>query len=232
MTIQQAIVDMLARTALFGAMTRTEMTELARHLRPVAFEAGQLIFARGDAGGDVYLVTEGRVRLSVLSSEGRELSFNHAGPGVVFGEIAALDGGKRTADATAVGPVKAMVLSQAAMRSSVTASSGLATATIKMLCSRLRQADLQLEAVALHSIEVRLARFLLNQVNALPAGKGNAKPTVQVGMSQSELALLLGASRPKVNAALALLEAEGAIVRREADIECSTEILRRLAEVE
>jgi CRP/FNR family cyclic AMP-dependent transcriptional regulator len=74
-------------------------------MREASFQAGQAIFARGDSGTDIYLVTEGRVRLSVLSAEGRELSFSYAGPGDLFGEIAALDGGGRTADATPLGPV-------------------------------------------------------------------------------------------------------------------------------
>jgi len=231
-TSQTGIVEMLGRTALFGQMTEAERATVAKQMRPAQFDAGQLIFARGDPGVDVHLVTEGRVRLSVLSNEGRELSFNHAGPGIVFGEIAALDGGKRTADATAVGAVKTMVLTQNAMRSLIAGSPTLAAATIRMLCARLREADLQLEAVALHSIEVRLARFLLAQVAAQGQGKASARATIQVDMSQSELALLLGASRPKVNAALAMLEAEGAITRRDTEIDCVLESLRRLGEVE
>lgn len=227
-----SIAVMLGKTLLFGTMNESERASAARQMRPASFDAGQLIFSRGDPGVDVHLVTEGRVRLSVLSGEGRELSFNHAGPGVVFGEIAALDGGKRTADATAVGAVKTMVLTQNAMRSLIASSPTLAAATIRMLCSRLREADLQLEAVALHSIEVRLARFLLAQVASQSPGKVGARATVQMDMSQTELALLLGASRPKVNAALALLEAEGAITRRDSQIECAVENLRRLGEVE
>ena len=75
---------------------------VAREMRPEAYDAGQVMYSRGDPGRDVYLVTAGRVRLSVLTVEGRELSFSHAEAGAVFGEIAALDGGARTADATAV----------------------------------------------------------------------------------------------------------------------------------
>ena len=74
-----------------------------------------MIFSRGDPGREIYLVIEGRIRLSVLSSDGRELSFDHAGPGHVFGEIATLDGGERTAGATAISRVQAMALPQKAL---------------------------------------------------------------------------------------------------------------------
>ena len=107
-----SIVDLLARTALFGSLDQQDRAAIVARMRRVQFEPDQMIFSRGDPGRDLYLVLEGRIRLSVLSSEGRELSFDHAGPGHVFGEIATLDGGERTAGATAIGRVQAMALRQ------------------------------------------------------------------------------------------------------------------------
>ena len=102
MTPHANIAQMLGTAKLFGKLDEASRLDIARQMREASFSAGQSIFARGDAGTEVYLVLDGRVRLSVLSSEGRELSFTHAARGDVFGEIAALDGGVRTADATAV----------------------------------------------------------------------------------------------------------------------------------
>jgi CRP-like cAMP-binding protein len=238
MSQHQAVLDLLGQAKLFAGLPKVDLEQVARHMRPVAFEPGQLIFSRGDPGAEVYLIVDGRVRLSVLSGEGRELSFNHAGPGTVFGEIAALDGGRRTADATAVTKIRAMTLSKTAMLSLIGSSPALALATIEMLCARLRDADLQLEAVALHSIDVRLARFLANQIAAQQSGsaKGPAgrpeRAILKLEMSQSELALLLGASRPKVNAAIAMLEAEGIIERSDGAVSCNVAELRRVAELE
>ena len=76
----------------------------------MALDAGEMLFARGDPGNEIYLVVEGRIRISVLSSDGRELSFAHAVPGDVFGEIAALDGSPRSADATAITSVRLKTL--------------------------------------------------------------------------------------------------------------------------
>src|SRR5690606_38553030 len=99
------IAELLARTALFGNLDGGDRTAIVGRMRRVQFGANQMIFSRGDPGKEIYLVLEGRIRLSVLSAEGRELSFAHAGPGELFGEIATLDGGERTAGATAIGPV-------------------------------------------------------------------------------------------------------------------------------
>ena len=105
----ESVVALLGRSQLFGPIDEASRKTIVRQMRETSFSSGQVIFARGDAGGEVYLVLEGRVRLSVLSMEGRELSFAHASEGSVFGEIAALDNGVRTADATAITRVQAAV---------------------------------------------------------------------------------------------------------------------------
>lgn len=232
MTPHESIAQLLGSAKLFGKLDDVCRLEIARQMRDTSFSAGQSIFARGDAGKEVYLVLDGRVRLSVLSSEGRELSFTHAARGDVFGEIAALDGGVRTADATAVTAVKAMTLSHTALKRLVETSPRFAEAAIAFLCSRIRDTDLQLEGVALHRIEVRLARFLLGMLRQRHGAAESGRAKIDLGMSQGELALLLGASRPKVNAALMLLEDLEAIRRQDSVIECDVDELRRMAELD
>ena len=226
------VAQLLAKTKLFGLLADEPRHRTAQQMRPVAYDAGQAIFARGDPGTEVYLVLKGRVRLSILSLEGRELSFSHAGPGDVFGEIATFDGGARTADATAVTGVEAMTLSRAALNRLLDTSPELAKAAIMLLCGRIRDADLQLEGVALHRIEVRLARYFLSLVSQQHgASTAPDKPKVVLGISQGELALLLGASRPKVNAALMLLEDSGAISREGDRFVCDCDELNQVAEL-
>jgi len=224
-------IELLGKTALFGALDEAGRRAVAQEMREVSFEPGQVIFARGDPGRDIFLVTQGRVRLSVLTAEGRELSFAHAERGAVFGEIAMLDGGVRSADATAVGRVTARSLSKPAFTRLLAGSPVMADAAIRFLCQRLREADHQLEAIALYPIEARLARFFLAAARQ-KAEEDAERVTIDLGMSQGELALLIGASRPKVNAALSLLEAGGAIERQGSRVLCDIEELERSAEFE
>jgi CRP/FNR family transcriptional regulator, cyclic AMP receptor protein len=229
---QKAIVELLARTALFGALDQQVRTDIAGRMRRVQFDPDQMIFSRGDPGRDIYLVIEGRIRLSVLSSDGRELSFDHAGPGHVFGEIATLDGGERTAGATAISRVQAMSLPQKALMELIENNPKVATAAIRFLCQRLRDTDQRLEAIALHRIEVRLARLMLSALKLQGATVKDGKAKLDLGMSQGELALLIGASRPKVNIALTLLEDEGAITRQGSGYICDIEALESVADTE
>jgi len=84
--------DLLARTPLFGGLDEPSRKAVATEMREAAYEPGQVIFSRGDAGSDLHVVTKGRVRLSVLTSDGRELSFAHAEAPSIFGELAVFDG--------------------------------------------------------------------------------------------------------------------------------------------
>jgi CRP-like cAMP-binding protein len=201
-------------------------------MREANYDTGQVIFSRGDPGNEMHLVVKGRVRLSVLTADGRELSFAHAEPPTIFGEIAVFDGGKRSADATAVNKVQTVTLSKAAFLRLMGSRPAIAEAAIRFLSTRLRDADEQLEAIALHPIEARLARFFMTSARQKDPNPKLGKVTLALPISQSELALLVGASRPKVNAALAMLEAEGAIERRGQQIVCDMETLGTFAGIE
>ena len=204
---------------------------MAGQMREVTYESGQLIFGRGDPGEAMHLVVEGRVRLSVLSVEGKVLSFAHAGRGDIFGEIAPLDGGRRTADATALTDVTTGLLARSSLKSLMEAKPQLAQAAIGCVCQRLRVTSKQIETIVLHSTKVRLALFLLAAVALKVKGRANLQSVaVDLGMSQTELGLLLGASRTKINEALAALEKLGAVHHTAGHIECHVDALRAVAQ--
>lgn len=236
------VAALLGKTAIFRALGQADRLVVAGQMLKAELRAGQTVFARGDAGRNVYLVVSGSVRLSVFSIDGRLLSFKHAKAGDIFGEIAALDGGQRTADAVALTRVVAMTLAKEALDKLIEANPRVARAAISWLCQRLRDTSAQAEAIALHPVEVRLARYLLSRVMPAPvgdmeddspggklAGAKGGKATIELGISQAELASLIGASRQKVNAALGLLESVGAVRRMGRRVACDPALLARVA---
>lgn len=222
---------LLGATALFGALCESDRADIAARMMSFAHEPGALIFQRGDEGRDVHLVVSGNVRLSIMTPEGRELSLLHAGPGEILGEIAALDGGQRTADARAVGRVETLRFDRSVLDQLIARSPDMARAVIAFLCRRLRATNDVLEAIALYPIEARIARFLLSAARLKgTAPDASGLVTVELGMSQGELALLVGASRPKVSMALQGLEAGGAIKRDGERTLCDLDALAAIAE--
>jgi CRP/FNR family cyclic AMP-dependent transcriptional regulator len=222
------IVDLLGKTAPFARLSEAALKACAAEFREKRFTQGQTIFSRGEPGDQMLLIGAGRIRLAVTTEEGRELSVRHAVRGDLIGEIAMLDGGPRSADAAALTPVVVYGLRRTQFETLIATHPEIAAGVIAFLCRKLRQTTDQLENIALHSIEVRLARYFVGALDGKKAAPGKRIP-LDTEVSQTELAQLLGASRPKVNVALGVLEQAGAIRRTSDRIFCDPDLLKKFA---
>jgi len=192
--------------------------------------AGESIFQRGDDGDYIVVVTEGRIKLSLLNASGRELTLRYAEGGDILGELSLLDGEPRSADATAAAPTEALVLLRhdfARLQERFPQTGG---SLIRYLTRRLRDTTVQLESIALFEIEARLARFLLLTIRHYFGDDVEDTPQLRLDLSQTELAGVLGASRPKVNRAIVALEDAGAITRTGPVLSCNMDLLALIAE--
>lgn len=222
------VISLLSHASLFGGLQSDDLMACARAFTEKHLDKGQTLFLRGDPGTHLYLVEAGRIRLAISTANGRRLSFQLATEGDLFGEIAALDGKPRTADATAITEATVLCLERGAFRDLCAVRPALATGVVTFLCRRIRQMTTQFESVALEPLDVRLARFILSAIGPRTAPSGRRIP-LELGFSQSELSQLLGASRPKVNAAMATLEKAGAMRRTSDRLFCDPEKLARIA---
>lgn len=206
------VAALLVGTKLFGSLAEKDLAACAEKFRESRFGKGEMLFARGDAGDRLYLVREGQIRLAVGAAEGRELSFQVVGPGDLFGEIAVLDGGPRSAEAVALTAATTLTLERAEFQRLRAEHPAISDAAISFLCERLRTVSDKFEAIALLPLEARLARYFVAALRGSPDTPGK-RIALELRFSQGELASLLGASRPKINAALAALESAGAVKR-------------------
>jgi CRP/FNR family transcriptional regulator, cyclic AMP receptor protein len=229
MTGNEHIIGLLSRAPLFGAFAPDALAACAEKFREIRFAKDEMLFARGDPGTHLYLVSEGQIRLAIGTSEGRELSFQIVGPGDLFGEIALLDGQSRSASATARAATTAFSLDRIAFNRLRAAHPSISDAVISYLSRRLREVSDKLEALALYPLENRLARFLLTALQGRPDPVGRRTP-LELLYSQGELAMLLGASRPKLNAALGALERAGAIRRTSDRLFCDRAKLAQIGQ--
>ncbi len=194
------------------------------------WQAGALIFQRGDAGSALIALASGRVRLTIATPQGRELTLRHAEPGDMLGEMALFDAAPRSADAVAAVPTVGHVLQRAAFQTIIAADPGVMQGVARYLCQRLRQTTDQLESIVLYNLEPRLARFLLFTLHQIHGDALPPDPALRLEINQSDLAAMLGASRPKLNQALQGLRDAGAIRRDAGVLFCDVAALRLIAE--
>jgi CRP/FNR family transcriptional regulator, cyclic AMP receptor protein len=221
----------LARLDLLAGAAEADLDAVAALAVERRYGDGDTLFRRGDRGEGMMVVLSGHVRLSLVSIEGRELILREAGPGDVIGEIAVLDGGSRSADGAARGPVAVAFIGEAPFARIMAERPALQAKIMRVLCRRLRETTDQLESIALYPLEARLARFLLWHLARHGRTRPDGASTVPLTLSQGAIAGFVGASRPKVNRLIQSFEAEGAIARRGAVLQCDVAVLRRLGRV-
>lgn len=169
------------------------------------FPSGRHLFLQDDPADRVYGVISGTVEIAIFSMGGRKLVANFETPKSLIGEIAVLDGGRRTATATCISDCVLVSLTRARLFDRIERNPPLARAMIELLCARLRWVSGELGDQALLKIEARLAKRLIFLTGLIGDTAG------WVSISQSELAGFLGATRESVNKTLTDWRRDGLI---------------------
>lgn len=188
-----------------GSFSKVATGRIASVAQRVRYASGRTLFAQGEPGKDLYIVERGAVEISVLSANGKKLSLNIMRVGDAFGEIAMLDDGVRTANATVIESATLLRASRSDLDALMKKDPELAAELIAMLCSRLRWVSQLVEDLGLLGIRERLASRLIVLDGVFPERRGD------LPLSQSELADFLGATRESINKALRTWQAEGLI---------------------
>src|SRR5215471_9553064 len=100
------------RHFLFGKLSTDEIDSLIGYTRVEEYQAGREIFDKGSPGLSVMAVLRGSIKISSLSRDGKEVVFRIINAGEILGEIAALDGEERSADAAAMTDCELLVLNR------------------------------------------------------------------------------------------------------------------------
>lgn len=215
---------------LYADLEQAVLTQIADASQRRQWPAGVTLFQRGDPGDYLVALLSGRIRLAVSSSQGRELVLRHAESGDVFGELSLFDGAPRSADASALIDSEGFVLSKRDFEAIAAREPGLRIAVSHYLCRMLRDTTEQLEGLALYNLEARVARFLLFTLRQIHGDDMPENPVLRLEISQSDIAAVLGASRPKVNRALQSLR-DGGVIEKSGDaMECNVGLLLQIAE--
>lgn len=207
------LLDSLRRVDLFAELTEAQQADLARQFRSKRFDAGQVIFLRGDPGDALYVIASGHVSVGLTSAGGKEVLLTQLGPGDFFGDLALLDGEPRSADCIAQTECWLLVLQEADFAAFLEAEVGVAKRLLAAMSRRLRRnADL-IEEVAFLDIGARLARLLLSLAAERGASSG-VGVTFAGKLTQTDLANMIGATRESVNKCLAAYQRQGLLTWR------------------
>lgn len=199
---------LLRRSFIFKDLPQDLLSGLARITTTRRIANGQTLFQQGDEGDALYAVIDGLIRISVVGRAGKALTLALLEPGDLFGEIALLDGLSRTAAAEAAADCTLLVIERATFLDLLGRDGRLARHIIELLCDRLRDNTDRLSEFAFLDLSARLAGLLqsLSIAHGRDVGPG---VRIDIKLSQTDLAEMLGVSREAVNKQLKSWSAVG-----------------------
>src|SRR6516164_10389704 len=200
--------DVLSRAPLFETLDNEGAGALRAGVVDVQLGRGDRLFAEGDAGDRLYVVLDGKIKLTRTASDGRENLLSVLGPGEMFGELSLFDPRPRTSSAVAVTESKLAGLGHDYLRQWLTGRPDVAMHLLQALAQRLRRANDVMADLVFTDVPGRVAKALLDLADRFGEEQDGGLQ-VHHDLTQEELAQLVGASRETVNKALADFSARG-----------------------
>ncbi|HJZ35831.1 MAG TPA: Crp/Fnr family transcriptional regulator [Solirubrobacterales bacterium] len=208
-------VELLRSVPLFADLEEGELERFSQVAVPRSFPAATRVFHEGDSSDACYIVSEGSFRVTREHSDGRAITLATLGPGEIFGELAMLDGDRRSASAESITDGTLLALPANDVRNLLSRNPEIALKLVAGLVRRLRAANMRLSRQSFQTVPSRVAGILAQlsregQDGAGADGDGEMSE-VTIRMNQTDLAQLAGTSRESVSRFLAELERAGVV---------------------
>jgi CRP/FNR family transcriptional regulator len=201
--------ELLTRVPLFAELSASELERVASVAIPRSYPKGVRVFHEGDQSDACYIVRAGDLRVTREHSDGRAIALATLGPGDIFGELAMLDGGSRSASVETLTDAELVALPAVDVRRVISDHGDIAAKLIVAITRRLRETNERVARQSFQTVPSRVAGVLSQLIaeEAIPEERRG----ITVRMTQADLAQLAGTSRESVSRFLATLERAGVV---------------------
>ncbi len=197
----------IKNAALFSWLQEEELQRLAMRSEMVECKRNTTFYFAQEQSDSIFLVKQGRVKLTRTSAEGREVILDILAPGEIFGELAVTGEELRTHSATALDDAMVCIITRREFEDLLRRHPEMALRVLKLVGLRRRELEMRLEDLIFQPVANRLVLTLLWQ--ARRHGKKDEDGSVSLPLTQKDLAHLIGASREAVAEQLAEFKQQG-----------------------
>lgn len=193
-------------------------------------KAGSVLFVAGEDGNGLYAVRTGILKVIVAAPDGRERIVALLGPGSIAGELAMIDGLPRSASVVAMHDCSYKFVSRPAFDKFAAAHPDFYRELVMILATRLREADTALAAATFLSVKGRVARALVEIVQALGLSEQNGRVVLTHKIGNNDLAAMAGVARENVSRVLGEWRERG-LVTQSSGYHCIADLAALEAEI-
>ena len=203
-------LDLIRRVPLFSMLTVEQAQTIADGVVKRRYRRGEIIVEQGRKSDALFILLSGRARVITSDARGREVILAVLEAGDYLGEMSLIDNEPHSATVRAEVQTDVLVLGRAEFSTCLPDNSSLSYAILRGLVARLRNADRQIESLALLDVYGRVARALLDM-----AEDEEGRRVIRSKVSRQDLAKVVGASREMVSRVMKDLEERGVIETQE-----------------
>lgn len=153
--------ELLRTVPIFSELSDPDIESLSSVATRRRYPKDTVVFYENDEGDSFFMILSGRVKVTILGDDAREVILSMLGPGDFFGEMALLDDEPRSATAIAVEDAELFALQRSDFASVLERTASISAALIRVLTQRLRKANHQISTLALLDVYGRVARVLI-----------------------------------------------------------------------
>lgn len=220
-----SLVFHLKNTELFEDLSEDELEQLSRITPYRKFAAGEIIYHMEDPADALYFIRDGMVKVSMYFPNGKEMILGILGQYDIFGELLLLNSERRPNQAEAVTDTTLIVMPEQDFQKLLTEQPQIAMKFIRVMSTRLWQAQQFQAEVGAFDAPERLANLLMRLAQDFGV-EGERGTIIDLNLTQQDLAKMIGATRETVSHSLARLLEYGAVRRRRSPITVNTEKLQ------
>ncbi len=202
--------EVLRTVPIFSELSDEDITSLARLALRKRYPKDTVVFFENEEGDFFFTILEGRIKVTILGDDGREVILSMLGPGDFFGEMALLDNETRSATAIAVEESELLSLHRNDFQSVLNDNKSITSALIRVLSARLRRANHQISTLALLDVYGRVARVIVDMAREEGKRLRDGRIAFRRATHQ-EIANRIGTTRETVTRMLKDLERQGLI---------------------
>lgn len=202
--------ELLRSVPIFSELSDQDIASLARLTNRRKCAKDSVVFFENEEGDFFFTILEGRIKVTILGDDGREVILSLLGPGDFFGEMALLDQEPRSATAIAVEDTELLSLHRTDFQSVLADNRSITTGLIKVLTGRLRRANHQISTLALLDVYGRVARVIVDMAREEGRRLKDGRIAFRRATHQ-EIANRIGTTRETVTRMLKDLERQGLI---------------------
>ncbi|MFK7992619.1 MAG: Crp/Fnr family transcriptional regulator [Granulosicoccus sp.] len=196
---------------IFQALTAEQRDEIAKKMSCRQYNAGEFIIPAPDDDGHVYFLISGQVRACAYNQTGKQVHFEDLQPGMMFGELAAIDSGERTSDCIST---ESSMVASLGKQAFLDLLEEYPSAKNQVLIRLVALVRLQLQRVYEYTSYTVNQRVRFELLRLMSEGGGGDPPiALKTVPTQSEIADRISSHREAVSRELTLLESEGLISR-------------------